>query len=78
MQLRTYIKEETTTTYAQAYAREKTWEECRLESEFVIYIFIYSNNPNPSHSSTIPIIDNNQHYITYALVVQNSIAHLYT
>jgi hypothetical protein len=43
----------------------------------VIYIFIYSNNPIPSHSSTIHVIDNNQHYITDAPVVQNSNAPLY-
>ena len=68
MDLRTYLKKKPTATYAQAYALAKTREECSLEDELVIYIFIYSNNPIPSHSSTIHIIDNNQNYISKILM----------
>ena len=63
--LKIYVKEGAPTTYAQAYARAKVWEECRLEDELVIYTDnIYSSNPNPSHLGTFPITNQNQHYVT--------------
>ena len=37
MELKTYVKEGTTATYAQTYVRAKTWKEYRLENELVIY-----------------------------------------
>ena len=53
MELRTRVKEGATTTYAQVYARAKTWEECRVENELVIYTNnTCSNDPIPSHSRT--------------------------
>ena len=79
MELRTYFKEGATNTYAQAYARAKTWEECRLENELVIYTDnIYSNNPIPSHSETFPITENNHYYVTDTPYVRNPNAPLYT
>jgi hypothetical protein len=55
IELRTYVKEGATATYAQAYARAKTWES-RLENELVIYTDnVYSNNSIPSHSENFPI-----------------------
>ena len=72
MELRAYMKEGAIATYAQAYARAKTWEECRLENEFVMYTNnTYSNNLIPSHSGTLPIIENNYYYVTDAPYVQN-------
>ena len=59
------MKEGRTATYAQAYARAKIWEECRLEDDLVIYTDnTYSNNPIPPHMGTFPITNQNQHYIT--------------
>ena len=79
MELRTYVKEGATTTYAQAYARAKTWEECRLENELVIYIDnTYSTDPIPSHSGTFPIAENNHYYVKDAPYVRNPTAPLYT
>ena len=79
MELRTYVKEGATNTYAQAYARAKTWEECRLENELVIYTDnTYSNNPIPSHSGTFPITENNHYYVIDAPYVRNPNAPLYT
>ena len=58
MELRTYVKEKATRTYVHAYARAKTWEECRLGNELVIYTDnTYSNNPIPSHNGTFPITE---------------------
>ena len=79
MEFRTYVKEGATATYAQAYARVKTWEEYRLENELVIYTDnTYSNNPIPSHLGTFPIIENNHYYVTDAPYVRNPNALLYT
>ena len=79
MELRTYVKEGVTSTYAQAYTREKIWEECRLENELVICTDnTYSNNPIPSHSGTFPIIENNHYYVNDAPYVRNPNAPLYT
>ena len=76
MELRTYFKEGATNTYAQAYARAKTWEECRLENELVIYTDnIYSNNPIPSHSETFPITENNHYYVSDTPYVRNPMLH---
>ena len=65
IELKTYVKEGRTATYAQAYARAKIWEECRLEDDLVIYTDnTYSNNPIPPHMGTFPVTNQNQHYIT--------------
>jgi hypothetical protein len=69
-ELGTYVKEGATATYAQAYARARTWEECRLENGLVIFIDnTYSNNHIPSHSCIFSITNNNQHYIMNAPMV---------
>ena len=51
----------------------KTWEECRLDNELVIYTNnTYSINLILSHYIwNLPIIDHNQHYIADTLVVRN-------
>jgi hypothetical protein len=73
------LKKGATATYAQAYVRAKTWEECRLENEFVIYTDnTYSNNPIPSHTGTFPITENNHYYVIDAPYVRNPNAPLYT
>lgn len=78
MELSTYVKEGATTTYAQAYARARTWEECRLENELVIKTNnTCSNNPIPSHLGIFPIIDKNQNYIMDAPIVRDSKVPLY-
>ena len=57
MKLKTYAKEGATVIYAQAYAKAKIWEECRLENELNIYTDnIYSTNPIPSHLRTFPLL----------------------
>ncbi len=48
IELRTYVKEGATTSYGQTYTRAKTWEECTLENELVVYTNnTYSNIPIP-------------------------------
>ena len=57
MELRTYVKEGATATCAQGCARAKTWEECRLENEFVIHTNnTYSISLIPSHFGTLPLL----------------------
>ena len=65
IELKTYVKEGGTTTYAQAYERAKVWEECRLEDDLVVYTDnTYSNNPIPNYMGTFPVTNQNQHYIS--------------
>ena len=67
IELKTYVKEGGTTTYAQAYGRAKIWEECRLEDDLVVYTDnTYSNNPIPTQLGTFPVTTQNQPYITDA------------
>ena len=56
IELKTYVKEGRTATYAQIHARAKIWEECLLEDDLVIYTDnTYSNNPIPPHMGIFPI-----------------------
>ena len=61
IELKSYVKEGSTTTYARA----KNWEECRLEDDLVIYTDnTHSNNLVPPYMGPFPITNHNQHYIT--------------
>ena len=64
IELKTYVKEEGTTTHGQTYGRARIWEECCLENNLVVNTNnAYSNSTIPTHLGTFHVTIQNQHYI---------------